>query len=125
MDPERRAELEAAYRAALYRAGGIVLRVGNPGPEAGCWAFLTACNPMSCPLPDAENASRMDWLRADLSGFVLHEGEGAAPDGSWREPSFLVLGIDERSASGLALRYGQAAFLFGERGAPARLAWTA
>ena len=123
MTPERRAELEAAYCATIYRAGGFVLRVGDPSPILEPWAFLTACNPMSETLPDEENAARMKELRRDLATYEVYGGEGASPDGRWREPSILVINITEADAHELALKHGQAAFLFGERGGSARLVW--
>ncbi|MBY0227781.1 MAG: DUF3293 domain-containing protein [Gemmataceae bacterium] len=122
MTPDRRAELDRAYRDTDYRAA---LRVDAPALiDADSWAFLTACNPMSETLPDEENAARTEALRRDLAAYRVVDGEAASPDGTWREASFLVLEITLDDARALAVKHRQAAFLFGERGQPARLVWT-
>ena len=135
MDSCRRDELDAAYRRATYRAGEIVLIVGVFSPDADrlltslgaeSWAFLTACNPLSEVLPDEENALRMLRLRAGIpAACLVLEGEGACPEGRWREASYLVLGIREDEATLLAREHRQLAYLFGIRGKPAQLVWTA
>ena len=59
--------LITAYQSTLYRVlegGDFVLRVGEPSPSllalyrvhaVSCAAFITACNPLSQLLSDAEN----------------------------------------------------------------------
>ncbi len=119
--------LEAAYCATDYRAGPIVIRIGEVPPiDAGIWAFITACNPGSVGLTPAENAEHMARLEAAVSaaGFEFTRGEGVGRDGSWApEPSLLILGIDESAARELGRQFGQAAIVVGERGHPARLLW--
>lgn len=135
------AALEAAYRATTYVAWGpagaeIRIRVGeqHPGLDAlleaqgaGCWAFLTPCNPRSEPQSDHVNATRVAALRTDLDehGYRYWEGAGVGEGTDWPpEPSFLVLGISRSVASELAVRYEQYAFVFGETGGRAELVWT-
>lgn len=117
-------DLEAAYRATDYRAGEYLIRIGEvPLIDADSWAFVTACNPRSERLPDAENARRMAQLEAAVE-FPFLPGEGTARDGSWPpEPSLLILGIDEATACELGRRFKQAAIVFGRRGEAARLVW--
>jgi hypothetical protein len=119
--------LEAAYRATDYRAGPITIRIGEIAPiDADSWAFITACNPGSKPLPTAENGQRMARLESDVraAGFELWHGEAVSRDGSWpEEPSLLVLDIDEATACGLGRRFGQAAIVFADRAKAARLIW--
>jgi hypothetical protein len=121
--------LEAAYRATDYRAGDVTIRIGEVAAiDADSWEFITACNPGSVPLPDAENAERMARLEAEVhaAGFRFQRGEGVGRDGSWPpEPSLLILNADEPAASEFGRRFGQAAVVFGERGRPARLIWLA
>ena len=86
-------ELEAAYRATSYRvflpSGPLELRLGTPAPGlaawlaaegVGCWAILTAFNPLSVPLPAAENAERQSRLECRLleEGFEPFAGENVA-----------------------------------------------
>ncbi len=123
MTPGRRAELAEAYARTLYRVdGAFTIAVGGPCPEARPWAFLTACNPGSEPLPDAENARRTEALKAALAGWEVYPGESTSPEGEWREASFFVVGIDEAAAADVARRFGQLAFVCGDGGA-ARLVW--
>ena len=59
------------------------------------------------------------------AGFCFYHGEGKGDDGAWpAEPSLLILGVGEDEAAALARRFGQAAFVYGDRGAAARLVWT-
>ena len=131
--------LAAAYREARYRvdapAGSFELRIGAPAPElerllvaVGCerWAYLTAVNPASIRLEDEENRRRLARLDAEIArrGWPVHPGAAVDPRGTWPdEPSRLVLGVDESAARELARRFGQNAFVAGERGDVPRLCW--
>ena len=124
--------LIAAYRAAHYQvsadasaglAAPFVLRVDVASPELLALysrhdvlqaAYLTACNPHSTVLSDADNVARMDELVRALAGqghMILH-GRGTDPAGVWAsEASVLVLGISEVHACELGARFGQNALL--------------
>lgn len=133
-------KLEQAYRATTYvafpEAAEIRIRVGKSHPKLdtllrthalASWAFLTACNPCSERLPDAENAQRMAALRSELNarGSLFCEGLGIGEGEGWpAEPSFLVLGITRDEAVETAVRYGQYAFVYGEFEGRAELVWT-
>jgi len=135
----RRSELEKAYHRAIYRvrigARAIDLRVGEASPALDaeldargvrCWAWLTAVNPGSCRLPDADNRRRLATLDAELAarGRVALRGEALDPAGAWpAEPSRLVLGAGAREARLLATRWEQNAWLVGARGRPPELRW--
>lgn len=61
-----------------------------------CSAFLTAYNPFSQPLTDAENQARQTKLRGLLAEAQLQvrDGFGEDPTGQWPgEPSLLALGL--------------------------------
>lgn len=92
------------------------------------WAFITAWNPHSTPLPPEENARRdADLLQAiaDL-GLEALPGEGIGEDPDWTpEKSLLVLGISRGQAERLGRRFGQLAIVVGRRGEPSRLVATA
>ncbi len=121
--------LDAAYRSTDYRAGDVVIRVGEIAPiDADSWAFITACNPGSARLTPAENAERMARLEAEVraAGFEFLHGKGVGRNGSWPpEPSMLILDIDEAAARELGRRFSQAAIIVGECNSPARLIWLA
>jgi Protein of unknown function (DUF3293) len=139
MTPERRSQLRQAYLDANYWVEGpygrFAIRIGEVchpivkmlDRPAADWAFITACNPCSHLLTDADNAVRMNHLVADLTiaGYRFFPGEGAARDGAWKaEPSVLIVGIDETAALDLARRYGQLAIVCGRGSESARLVWT-
>ena len=133
--------LAAAYRAAAYivePSGArpeFVIRCDERSAAVDrllqqhglCdWAFITACNPRSQILTAAENAGRMDRLRAAVRdlGHLCLPGSAADPMGHWpAEPSLLVLGIPEADAIRLAAEFDQHAILVGRLGEPARLVW--
>lgn len=131
--PAGRDALDAAYCATSYRVGKLALRIGEPHPwldrlleNRGLerYAYLTAANPGSAPLPAAENAARMRALSKELEGFVVLRGAAHADDGAWEpEPSFLVLGVSRDDAAALGRRFGQNAILVGERGGAPELLW--
>jgi hypothetical protein len=132
-----RQHLDTVYRATIYTAetpsGRIVLRVDETNDTldrllvdtgVACWAYISAHNPGSLPLPPAENDARHHELRAATAaaGHRYHEGNGVG-DGWPAEASLLVLGISEPDAAQLGRRFGQLAILVGRQGEPARLLW--
>ncbi len=126
-----------AFRETHYRVNTdpadlepLVLRVGamstplaNLHKKYGvdCSAYITACNPWSVSLPDAENASRQENLLRVLRSRSLRwlEGIGQHPDNQWPgEPSVLILGLSLAAAKVLAQDFAQNAFVWS--GADAR-----
>jgi hypothetical protein len=135
----RSAELESAYRTTDYCVDGPIgrfaIRIGQTSQPldelllqdgAPTWAYITACNPKSKQLSEAENAERMRQLEAEViaRGYRIIRGEGVGEAGDWRETSLLVIGVDRRAALELAREYEQNAFVFGTRTQPAVLVWT-
>lgn len=133
-----RSELEAAYRATTYRVflpgGALDLRIGEccPALEAWlagsglvCWAVLTAANPGSRLLSEADNRARQSALEVALleAGHEPYAAENV-PDGDWPvEESCFVAGLAHDEAMALAERFGQNAFVYGESGEAPRLVW--
>ncbi|WP_130649203.1 DUF3293 domain-containing protein [Egicoccus halophilus] len=70
---------------------------------------MTAHNPRSRVLPAAENAARNRRLAGDLlaAGLDHHPALGRSPDGTWREPSYALVDVDEAVVLDLADRFGQ------------------
>lgn len=139
MRQHRRRQLAAAYRASLYRAGEWSIHIDQRHPALDAaladlgfrqWAFLTAVNPSSCRLTDADNHGRMQALLQALKRcrqpFILGESIALAParHGDWPpEAGVLLPGLALGRARRLARRFGQNALVAGVRGRRARLVW--
>lgn len=116
-----------AYLQTDYRVDGEVpftLRIGQPCPalstlhkthKVQCSAFITACNPLSEPVSDAENAARQDALAQELKrrSLAFLPGVGQHPSSQWPgEPSYLVLGLSLEAAKALGSRLEQNAIVW-------------
>lgn len=136
-----RQALLRAYRATRYIAidgnREVVAMIGlrSPGLDdlllrhhVGEAAFVTAWNPRSIPQPPALNEAAHARLTMELDAagvrWLPHRGDGADP--AWSaEHGVLALGLDETSATAMALRHGQNAVVVVEAGAALRLVLTA
>jgi hypothetical protein len=128
-------KLMDAYREAdyvVFAEPEFVLKIGEPSRRldalleqegATTAAFLTAANPRSTPQPPAQNASALSALDqlVAAAGYPWRAGEGREPDGSWVEPSRLVIGIYRENAEALGRLFGQNAIVFVEKGGPPQL----
>lgn len=122
------AELVAAYMGTQYRtftfSGDIVLRIGEPSSamrrliqSAGAdgAAFITAENPFSEQLCEAENHVRQRSMREDLVllGTTIFDGAGQGDDPSWpAEKSYTAIGITHAEACQLGIKYQQNAIVW-------------
>ncbi|MFN7020264.1 MAG: DUF3293 domain-containing protein [Phycisphaerales bacterium] len=86
----------------------------NPPPFARPWAIITAFNPGSTPLSDAENALRDHELLNAIRtlGRTHTRTESSDARGGWREPGWLIEAITRNDVLQLARRFGQRAVLF-------------
>jgi glycine/D-amino acid oxidase-like deaminating enzyme len=128
-------KLMAAYNEAdyiVFAEPEFVLKIGEPSRRmdalleqegATTAAFLTAANPRSKPQSPAQNASALSALDqlVAAAGYPWRAGEGREPDGSWVEPSRLVIGIYRENAEALGRLFGQNAIVFIEKGGPPEL----
>jgi glycine/D-amino acid oxidase-like deaminating enzyme len=128
-------KLMDAYQAAdyvVFAEPEFVLKIGEPSRRldalleqegAATAAFLTAANPRSKPQSAAQNASALSALDqlVAAAGYPWRAGEGREPDGSWVEPSRLVIGIYRDNAEALGRLFGQNAIVFIEKGGAPRL----
>ena len=124
------AKLLNAYENAdyvLFTDPPIILKIGEPSRRldalleeegANTAAFLTAANPRSKRKSPKENASALDTLDQLIvaAGYPWRAGEGREPDGSWAEPSRLVIGIYRDNAAAMGRLFGQNAIVFVEKG---------
>ena len=130
----RIAELLAAYREADYRweldgewhplaIGRPTVRLEQAFPQASRFGLLSAWNPQSVMLPDGINRTADEMLHAALlqSGLPFRPGFSSARNRSWREPSWVVMDMDEAEFDRLAQRFGQLGALRWQRGEPVRL----
>jgi hypothetical protein len=128
-------DLTEAYENAdyvVFAEPEFVLKIGEPSARldalldeegATSAAFVTAANPGSRKKSAAQNAgalAALDQLVA-AAGYPWRAGEGREPDGSWVEPSRLVIGIYRDNAVALGRLFGQNAIVFVEKGAAPEL----
>jgi hypothetical protein len=125
-------QLIAAYAATDFilhgEDAGLVLNIGRVSPEfdavldrrgVGTAVVVTAYNPRSVVLPDAENQARhralLDLL--GLRGLDFQIGEGRDPTGDWKsEIECVVYGISLEVGLDLARAFDQYAIVFLQRG---------
>ncbi len=78
------------------------------------WAYITAWNPHSLPMPEYFNRKQQGLLREKVKSFQLYEGEGKGLLGDWPpEESFFIAGIGRWEACELGREFGQNAILLG------------
>ncbi|MEW5972847.1 MAG: DUF3293 domain-containing protein [Pseudomonadota bacterium] len=135
------ADLARCFARTVYRVHlperDLDLRIGCCHPlldtflhtlGASRWVVLSPCNPGARLLDDASNAARMAALRQALADEGLRHfpavGLPAAEDHWPPEPSLLILDLAPEQATQLARRFGQLAWVSGEAGQPAELAWS-
>ena len=86
--------------------------------------YITAWNPFSELLTDADNEAKQQALVSDITdaGYVMLTGRGIAQSGDWPpEESIIVLGCDESTAITLSQKYQQNAVVFSDANAIPRL----
>ena len=120
-------EIEQAFLETNYiihLKGEIVLRIGEiPAdllkqlPSLETWAFITAWNPLPDILSKAENDLRNAALQRHLidQGYTIHNGIGISKDQSWSEESFFIENITLEDARQASAKFGQLAFVYGDR----------
>lgn len=130
----RIATLLDAYYTADYRweldGQWFPLRIGQPVPRLEAafpashrFGLLSAWDPHSRPRPDPVNRAADEDLHTALlaSGLPYRPGFSSAPNRSWREPSWVVMDMEEAEFDRLARRFGQLGTLAWQRGEPVRL----
>lgn len=134
-----RETLQVAYVDTTYRVlvnrKPIDVRIGAANAaldrlleacDAQNWAFVSAHNPRSQPLPAADNARRDARLKALLDGQESEYLDAIAlpDDPGWPpETGVFIIGMDDRAAAALGKRFGQLAVVCGVRGGAPYLVW--
>ncbi len=132
-------KIERAYRNTTYLVdhpeGTFGILLGEPclrldallaAHGVSCWAYVTAWNPRSEPMPAELNAARHADLLACVSqsGYSVLPGHGQPDCGDWvAEESLLILGMAEAAALALGAQFGQRAIVVGRMGGDAELRW--
>lgn len=133
-DGTRIRALLPAYLGAEYRWQyegdwhDIVVGLPHPGlelafPEVATFGVLSAFNPMSIPQDMEANRRADDALHEILlaSGYRFLPAFASARNRTWREPSWLVMGMPRGEFDALTHRLGQLGSLWWARGQPVRL----
>ena len=109
-------DLIAPYENADYVVFGdpeLVLKIGEPSRRLD--ALLEEEGASTAAFLTAAALSKLDQVIA-AAGYPWRAGEGREPDGSWVEPSRLVIGIYRDHARTLGRIFGQNAIVFVEKG---------
>ncbi|HMQ05868.1 MAG TPA: DUF3293 domain-containing protein [Saprospiraceae bacterium] len=125
-------ELINAFREARYfiQNSGIYIVLDDVNAElddildeynVSEWVLITAWNPGGFRITVDNNQNRQIELLQDLEDYKILDARGESPDHSWYEDGFLVLGLDMKKGSELAIKYGQKAILYGRIGHNAEL----
>jgi hypothetical protein len=135
MSPEQRDAYEKADYV-VFSDPQVVLRIGKRSEAlddlisaegATTAAFVTAANPRGEKRSEKENGVANAALQSfvQAAGYPHFWGEGRDPEGrdpgSWREPSFLVIGIYRANAEALGQLFEQNAIVFCEIARPPEL----
>jgi len=134
LDAARIATLLAAYLDAEYRWQhdgswhDIVIGLPTPGlelayPSATSFGLISAWNPHSVERDNEDNRRADDALHEALvaSGHRFLPAFASAPNRTWREPSWLVMGMEPEPFDALARRFGQLGTLWWRPGQRVRL----
>ncbi|MDP4130116.1 MAG: DUF3293 domain-containing protein [Bacteroidota bacterium] len=126
-------ELIEVYHRTQYRVFNtqIILQIGEHSSMLDTllnqyhqqdWAFITACNPGSDPLPDEVNRLRHEQLKEALGLYSYFEGEGVGENPPWKpEQSLLIVGISRSKAIEIGNLFEQNAIVAGRIYLPAEL----
>jgi hypothetical protein len=128
------ADLIRAYDAAHYwldfPAGRIVLKIGQPCAGVDGFAghsrlaIVTACNPFSAVLGDAENAERQALLieAVEAEGLRWFHAAGVDAEEKWKpEPSLGILDPSDEQLDRWMEAFGQNAVVVADAGGLAAL----
>jgi len=129
MTPE---ELHQAFLNTSFKVlaePAFTIKINTIVPEVqklDSWAFITAWNPSPYNLTIEENLTRNKNLEDDIIKFGLkyNNGKGISEDEQWSEESFFVENISLDKTNEWAVKYGQLAYVFGNKNEIAKLIYT-
>lgn len=134
LDEARVIALMHAYLDAEYRwehdGQWYRLQIGTPAtdleamfPDGREFGLLSAWNPQSVEQPDSVNRAADTALHAALRahGIEFRPGFSSAVNRSWREPSWVTIGLPCQQLDALSRQFGQLGTLYCRRGEPIHL----
>jgi hypothetical protein len=101
----------------VLKIGEMPLQLLSEYSQIKTWAFITAWNPLPDVLTKSENDIRNNQLNIQLNEekFIFHLGVGISKNEDWSEDSFFIENIDLETANAISSKYGQLAFLYGDK----------
>ena len=101
----------------VLKMGEIPTRLIDDLPQIKTWAFITAWNPLPDILTRTQNDIRNNELRKQLEdeGYLIYPGIGISKNEEWSEESFFIGNIESEKANAISSKFGQLAFLYGDR----------
>jgi hypothetical protein len=110
-----------SYLETIYHAGDEAFTLSARGTGEAIFGgrrftLITAQNPFSQPLPDAENAKRNNQMRLEIEtrGWAYGDSSGSSPDQTWREDGFVIWDAPVQDVLELGRRFEQNAIVYGE-----------
>ena len=130
-------EFEDLYKNAIYVvliSPSIRFQIGNNSQElaallgkhnATTAALITACNPEGIKTSEDANQRRMTDLRVEIESLNLpfYPAYGANLDESWKEESYLVIGLDQTACIAMGHKYEQNAIVWIDERETPSLIW--
>ncbi len=121
--------VEDAHQRAVrptYDAAVVELVDGAPPPDEPMW-IVTACNPGGARRAEADNDDASIAMARLITRRRIRSrpAVGRNPEGTWREPSFALMGCGRDVALELAARFGQDAIFEWRPGAAPTVVWCA
>lgn len=94
LDPTEGEWIDPALECLSRSRGCVVMTAYNPGAARPSWAQNEAAN------------AQMYEVLVNL-GYEVWQADGFSADGTWREPGWLVWGMDPREGARIAAEFGQ------------------
>ncbi len=128
--------MRTRYEVDVPDLGSVALAIGQPNPaiddvlrryQADAYAYLTAYNPQSTTLSDAENQQRHEELCRVLSeaGYAYLTGKAVPESDAWQpETCVFVPGMTRARVREVCERYRQDGAVVGELGSAPKLLFT-
>ena len=130
-------EFEDLYKNAIYvvlSSPSIRFQIGKNSHElavllgkhqATTAALITACNPKGIKTSEDANHGRMTDLRVEIESLNLpyYPAYGANLDESWKEESYLVIGLDQTACIAMGHQYEQNAIVWIDKSETPSLIW--
>uniref|UniRef100_UPI0040494B10 DUF3293 domain-containing protein n=1 Tax=Flavobacterium sp. TaxID=239 RepID=UPI0040494B10 len=119
--------LDTTYK--VFAKPNFIIKINKVIAETqhlNSWAFITAWNPLPKILTIEQNRQRNRQLEDDLIKLDLKycTSIGISEDDKWSEESFFIENISVPKANQLAVKYGQLAFVFGQKNEVAELIYS-